>query len=89
MARRVPIVTGELGEHDDRATFVTTYMRWTDRQWSRHRSVSFLAWSWDAELVDIDQDWDLDILVSCKLCAANFVFRNDYGLYEYTAYVYH
>ena len=36
-----------------------------------------VAWSWDAELVDLDQDWDLDILVSCKLCAANFVFRND------------
>jgi MYXO-CTERM domain-containing protein len=36
-----------------------------------------VAWSWDAEFVDIDQDWDLDILVSCKLCAANFVFRND------------
>ncbi|HWU86070.1 MAG TPA: VCBS repeat-containing protein [Kofleriaceae bacterium] len=36
-----------------------------------------VAWSWDLELVDIDQDWDLDILVSCKLCARNFVFRND------------
>lgn len=36
-----------------------------------------VAWSWDAELADIDQDWDLDLLVSCKYCAANFVFRND------------
>jgi hypothetical protein len=36
-----------------------------------------VRWSWDAELVDIDQDWDLDALVSCKLCATNFVFRND------------
>lgn len=36
-----------------------------------------VKWSWDAELVDIDQDWDLDALISCKYCAANFVFRND------------
>ncbi len=33
--------------------------------------------SWDVELVDIDNDWDLDALVSCKMCPRNLVFRND------------
>lgn len=36
-----------------------------------------VAWSWDAELVDVDGDWDLDALVACKLCDRSFVFRND------------
>src|SRR5262245_19517470 len=36
-----------------------------------------VKWSWDIELVDVDNDWDLDILVSCKLCATSYLFRND------------
>jgi endoglucanase len=48
VAKKVPIVTGELGEHDRRSTFVTSYMKWADRQWRHRRSVSFVAWSWDA-----------------------------------------
>ena len=36
-----------------------------------------VEWSWDIELVDVDNDWDLDILVSCKLCATSYLFRND------------
>lgn len=36
-----------------------------------------VAWSWDVELVDVDNDWDLDALVSCKLCARSLLLRND------------
>jgi endoglucanase len=48
VAKKVPIVTGELGEHDRRSTFITKYMKWADRQWRLRRPVSILAWSWDA-----------------------------------------
>jgi hypothetical protein len=33
--------------------------------------------SWDVELVDVDNDWDLDALVSCKYCTRQLLFRND------------
>jgi hypothetical protein len=33
--------------------------------------------SWDLELVDIDNDWDLDALISCKVCTRSLVFKND------------
>ncbi|MEO8703070.1 MAG: VCBS repeat-containing protein [Kofleriaceae bacterium] len=36
-----------------------------------------VEWSWDVELVDVDNDWDLDALVSCKLCSTSLLFRND------------
>jgi endoglucanase len=48
VAKKVPIVTGELGEHDRRSDFITTYMKWADRQRGLGRSVSFVGWSWDA-----------------------------------------
>lgn len=33
--------------------------------------------SWDVELVDVDNDWDLDALIACKYCTTTFLFRND------------
>ncbi len=36
-----------------------------------------IRFSWDLELVDIDNDFDLDILVSCKSCEGGFLYRND------------
>ena len=42
-----------------------------------------VEWSWDLELVDVDQDWDLDALISCKLCASSLLFRND-GIGHFT-----
>jgi hypothetical protein len=48
VGRNLPVVTGELGEHDGKSGFITTYMKWGDGQWQRHRSVSYLAWAWDA-----------------------------------------
>jgi hypothetical protein len=36
-----------------------------------------VRWSWDLELVDVDQDWDLDILVSSKSSPTSYLFRND------------
>jgi uncharacterized protein (TIGR03382 family) len=39
--------------------------------------VQLVKWSWDMELVDVDNDWDLDVLVSSKLDTSSFLFRND------------
>jgi hypothetical protein len=36
-----------------------------------------VGWSWDIEFVDVDNDFDLDILVSSKLSSTSFLFRND------------
>ena len=36
-----------------------------------------VKWSWDLTLADVDNDWDLDILVSCKLCTTSYLFLND------------
>ena len=36
-----------------------------------------VAMSWDLELVDVDDDADLDVLVSCKLCTGGRLFEND------------
>lgn len=38
---------------------------------------TLVKWSWDVELTDVDNDWDLDVLVSCKLCTTSYLFRND------------
>lgn len=42
VADHVPVVTGELGENDCSAAFVTRYMDWADR-----RAVSYLGWAWN------------------------------------------
>jgi hypothetical protein len=36
-----------------------------------------VKFSWELEFVDVDNDYDLDILVSCKVCEGNFLFEND------------
>ncbi len=36
-----------------------------------------VEFSWDLELVDVDNDFDLDIVVSCKRCEGGFLYRND------------
>ena len=36
-----------------------------------------VRFSWELELVDVDNDWDLDILVSCKSCGGSKLFQND------------
>jgi len=38
-----------------------------------------VRWSWDLEFVDIDNDWDLDVVVSCFACTKQsmFLFAND------------
>jgi hypothetical protein len=38
---------------------------------------TLVKWSWDLELADVDNDWNLDVLVSCKLCTTSYLFRND------------
>ncbi len=38
-----------------------------------------VKWSWDLELADVDNDWDLDVLVACKRCTTSYLFRNDGG----------
>lgn len=42
VARKVPVVTGELGENDCAAGFVDRYMTWADEH-----GVSYLGWTWD------------------------------------------
>jgi hypothetical protein len=36
-----------------------------------------IGFSWDLELVDVDNDWDLDLATSCKLCDGSYLFIND------------
>lgn len=36
-----------------------------------------IRFSWDLELADVDNDDDLDVLVSCKRCGGSALFRND------------
>ena len=38
---------------------------------------TLVRFSWDLELVDVDNDFDLDVLVSCKRCGGSLLFRND------------
>ncbi|WP_419160869.1 FG-GAP repeat domain-containing protein [Candidatus Palauibacter sp.] len=38
---------------------------------------TLMRFSWDLELVDVDNDFDLDVLVSCKRCGGSSLFRND------------
>jgi hypothetical protein len=35
-----------------------------------------IGMSWDLEIEDFDGDWDLDVVVSCKVCSGSFLFRN-------------
>ena len=36
-----------------------------------------VKFSWELEFVDVNNDYDLDILVSCKVCSGSFLFEND------------
>jgi hypothetical protein len=38
---------------------------------------ALVQFSWELEFVDVDNDYDLDILVSCKVCGGSFLFEND------------
>jgi hypothetical protein len=38
---------------------------------------TLIRFSWDVEFVDVDNDYDLDVLVSCKRCGNSTLFRND------------
>jgi hypothetical protein len=40
-AKRVPVVTGELGDQTCSTKFITKYMKWADKH-----SLSYLVWSW-------------------------------------------
>ena len=50
--------------------------RFTDATATRMPDVR-VRFSWDVEVVDVDNDFDLDILVSCKRCGGSHLFRND------------
>ena len=36
-----------------------------------------VRFSWDLELADVDNDTNIDILVSCKQCEQNLLFINN------------
>jgi len=42
-----------------------------------HMPDLLVRFSWDMELVDVDNDFDLDVLVSSKSSAGSFLFHND------------
>lgn len=50
--------------------------RFTDATEGR-MPATLVRFSWDLELVDVDNDFDLDVLVSCKRCTESLLFRND------------
>jgi hypothetical protein len=50
--------------------------RFTDHTVDR-MPATLIRFSWDLELVDVDNDYDLDVLVSCKRCGNSTLFRND------------
>src|SRR5262249_34845248 len=43
VARRVPLIAGEIGESGSNGAFAKGYMRWADAH-----GVSYLGWTWDA-----------------------------------------
>ncbi len=36
-----------------------------------------VQFSWDLEFVDVNNDYDLDVLIACKVCSGSFLFEND------------
>ena len=42
-----------------------------------HMPESLVRFSWDLEFVDFDNDFDLDVVVSCKRCGGGDLFVND------------
>jgi hypothetical protein len=50
--------------------------RFTDAT-DKRMPATLVRFSWDIEFVDVDNDYDLDILVSCKRCPGSLMFRND------------
>jgi hypothetical protein len=38
---------------------------------------TLVGFSWDLELADIDNDYDLDLAISCKRCPGSYLFMND------------
>lgn len=50
--------------------------RFTDAT-DRHMPDIKVRFSWDLEVADVDNDADLDVLVSCKRCGGSYLFRND------------
>jgi FG-GAP-like repeat len=52
--------------------------RFTDATDARMPDIR-VRFSWDLELADVDNEADLDLLVSCKRCGGSYLFRNDGG----------
>jgi hypothetical protein len=50
--------------------------RFTDATAKRMPDIK-VRFSWDVEFADVDNDADLDLLISCKRCGGSYLFRND------------
>lgn len=50
--------------------------RFTDETAARMPE-TLVGFSWDLEFVDVDNDLDLDVVVSCKRCPGSLLFSND------------
>jgi hypothetical protein len=55
--------------NDGKATFIDATTTWMP--------TPLVRFSWELELADVDNDYDLDVLVSCKRCPGGYLFRND------------
>ncbi|HEX5070526.1 MAG TPA: VCBS repeat-containing protein [Vicinamibacterales bacterium] len=50
--------------------------RFTDATEAKMPAI-LVRFSWDLELMDVDNDYDLDVAISCKRCNGSLLFRND------------
>jgi hypothetical protein len=58
----------QLWLNDGQATFTDATEQMPD---------TLVGFSWDIELLDVDNDWDLDLAVSCKVCPTSLLYEND------------
>lgn len=49
-----------------------------------HMPEDLVQFSWDLDLLDVDEDMDLDLVVSCKMCIGSRLFLND-GMGTFTS----
>ena len=42
----------------------------------RRMPQTLVKFSWELDAVDVDNDYDLDLLVSCKVCAGSYLYKN-------------
>jgi hypothetical protein len=82
------LVLADWGDGDPRGKGGRTRL-WTNDGTGRfsdttqdHMPKRLVQFSWDLELVDVDNDWDLDLAISCKTCSTSLLFTNRDGTFK-------